>query len=186
MKVALYSRVSTTSQTTENQTIRLIEYVVKNGWSYDLYEEVESARKTRPVKQRLLEKVRNHEYDAVVIWRLDRWARSSTELLLEVKEMVDKKIGFISLSDNLDFHTAIGKLHLTILSAFAEFERNLISERTKEGLARAKSEGKSAGRPKGAKDSKKRKKSGYILRAAKAKQVIAEKKGIYKNIENYI
>ena len=68
------------------------------------------------------------------------------------------------MSDNLDFTTASGKLQFQILSAFAEFERSLISERTKEGLRRAKLQGKQLGRPKGSKDKKVRKKSGYYVR----------------------
>ena len=89
---------------------------------------------------------------------------------MEAKELIDKGVGFISLSDNLDFTTASGKLHFQILSAFAEFERALISERTKEGLKRAKSQGKQLGRPKGAKDKKKRSKSGYYVREMQKKQ----------------
>lgn len=77
--------------------------------------------------------------------------------------MIDKGIGFISVSDNLDFTSAAGKLQFQILFAFTEFERELIRERTIEGLRRAKLQGKNAGRPKGSKDGKKRKKSGYII-----------------------
>jgi DNA invertase Pin-like site-specific DNA recombinase len=72
--------------------------------------------------------------------------------LLEVQELVDKGIGFISLSDNLDFTNSVGRLHFQILSAFSEFERSLISERTKEGLNRAKNQNKKLGRPKGVKN----------------------------------
>jgi putative DNA-invertase from lambdoid prophage Rac len=185
-KIALYVRVSTSEQTTENQKIRLIEYAEKNGYSYDLYEETESTRKTRPVKQALLAKLRNHIYDAVIVYKLDRWARSSTELILDTKELLDKNTGFISISDNLDFSTAAGKLHFQILSAFAEFERELIRERTIEGLRRAKIQGKQVGRPKGSKDSNKRKRSGYILREAKKRQVKDLENGNYKGITHYI
>jgi DNA invertase Pin-like site-specific DNA recombinase len=73
---------------------------------------------------------------------------------LDTKELLDKGIGFISLSDNIDFSTASGKFHFLILSAFAEFERELIRERTIEGLRRAKLKGKHAGRPKGSKEKK--------------------------------
>lgn len=166
-RIALYSRVSTNKQTNLNQIHRLVDYANQQGFEYDLYEEVESSRKTRPVKQDLLKKLRNKEYDSVVVYKLDRWARSSTELILEVQELIDKKIGFHSVSDNLDFNSSMGKLHFQILSAFAEFERNLISERTKEGLARIKMQGiKKLGRPKGSKDSKPRPKSGYYVREA--------------------
>ena len=185
-KIALYSRVSTSDQTTENQVIRLKEYAETKGLEYDVYTEVMSSRKTRPVKAGLLQKLRNGDYDCVVVYKLDRWARSSTELILEAKELTDRGIAFISLSDNIDFSTAAGKLHFQILSAFAEFERSLISERTKEGLHRAKSQGKALGRPKGAKDKKKRKKSGYLLRAAGDKQQQDQEQGIYKSLDDYI
>jgi DNA invertase Pin-like site-specific DNA recombinase len=184
--IALYQRISTTTQTLDNQRIRLIEFAEKNNCTYDLYEEVESTRKTRPVKQALLSKLRKKEYDAVVVYKLDRWARSSTELILDTKELLDKNIGFISISDNLDFSTAAGKLHFQILSAFAEFERSLISQRTIEGLRRAKLQGKQAGRPVGSKDKKQRRKSGYILREAKKKQTIDTNLGIHRSIENYM
>lgn len=185
-KVALYVRVSTITQTVNNQKIRLIEYAESKGLEYDLYEEVESTRKTRPVKQELLKKLRQGLYTSVIIYKLDRWARSSTELILDTTELVNKQIGFISLSDNLDFSTAAGKLQFQILSAFAEFERELIRERTVEGLRRAKMQGRSPGRPKGSKDSKRRKKSGYILREAKKKKAVDESNGINKSIEAYL
>lgn len=185
-RVSLYLRVSTAEQTVENQRIRLVEYAERNGYDYDLYEEVESTRKTRPVKQALLAKLRNREYDAVVVYKLDRWARSSTELILDTKELLDKGIGFISISDNLDFSTAAGKLQFAILSAFAEFERELIRERTIEGLRRAKLQGKKAGRPRGSKDTKKRRKSGYILREALKRKSLGELTGIYQSVKHYL
>lgn len=184
--IALYVRVSTTDQTVENQKIRLIEYANKNRFTYDLFEEVESTRKTRPVKQALLAKLRQNAYSSVVVYKLDRWARSSTELILDTKELIDKGIGFISISDNLDFGTASGKLHFQILSAFAEFERELIRERTIEGLRRAKMQGKQAGRPKGSKDTKKRRKSGYIIREANKRQKLDNDNGVHKSIEAYL
>jgi putative DNA-invertase from lambdoid prophage Rac len=185
-KIALYCRVSTQSQTTENQKIRLLQYATDNKLKYDLYDEVESTRKTRPIKQAVLSKLRSGEYSAVIVFKLDRWARSSRELLLEIQELVDKGIGFISVSDNLDFTSSVGRLHFHILSAFSEFERSLISERTKEGLMRAKSQNKQLGRPKGSKDSKPRPKSGYMLREVRKRKKVDEQKNIYLPIENYM
>ena len=174
--IALYARVSTTEQTVENQKIRLIEYAEKNGYTYDIYEETESSRKTRPVKQALLAKLRQNQYDAVVVYKLDRWARSSTELILDTKELIDKGVGFISVSDNLDFTTAAGKLHFQILSAFAEFERELIRERTIQGLQRLKAQGyKFVGRPKGSRDLRKRKTDGYVEREENKRQLAKTK-----------
>jgi DNA invertase Pin-like site-specific DNA recombinase len=163
-KIALYCRVSTSRQTNDNQKTRLLEYAKSNNLEYDLFEEVESTRKTRPIKQELLTKLRNGAYSAVVVFKLDRYARSSRELILEIQELTNKGIGFISISDNLDFSSSTGRLHFHILAAFAEFERSLISERTKEGIARTKAQGTVLGRPKGSKDSKPRPKGGYYLR----------------------
>lgn len=185
-KIACYCRVSTSEQTTDNQRIRLIDYAEKNGLIYDMYEEQESTRKTRPVKQALLAKLRAGQYESVVVYKLDRWARSSTELILDTKELIDKGIGFISISDNLDFGTASGKLHFQILCAFAEFERELIRERTIEGLRRSKLQGKTPGRPKGSKDTKQRKRSGYILRQARKRQLVDTDSGLHKSIESYL
>lgn len=185
-KYAIYVRVSTNTQTNDNQTIRLIEYAKQRGIEYVLFEETESTRKTRPVKQELLTLLRAKKFKGVIVWKLDRWARSSTELVIEIKELFDKGIEFISISDNLDFTTSSGRLQFQILAAFAEFERSLISERTKEGLKRTKSQGTVLGRPSGSKDKKQRPKSGYIMREANKRKVADEKKGKYLPIKSYV
>ncbi len=186
MKIAIYCRVSTSDQTTENQSIRLSEYARQNEWEFEVYTEVESTRNTRPVKAELLHKLRDGEYDGVLVYKLDRWARSSTELVLEIRELVSKGVVFISYTENLDFSTSTGRLHFQILSAFAEFERDLISERTKEGIYRAKIREKTLGRPKGSKDKKKRRKAGYYLREARKKQQEDQKMGMHRSIEDYL
>ena len=109
-------------------------------------------------------------------------------MILDTKELVDKGIGFISLTDNLDFSSAAGRLQFQILSAFAEFERSLISQRTRDGLARVKAKNpeKKLGRPVGSKDGKTRKKSGYILREAKKRKLIDENNGSFKSIDTYL
>ncbi|NMC61061.1 MAG: recombinase family protein [Candidatus Methanofastidiosa archaeon] len=183
-KVALYCRVSLSngSQTNENQKIRLIEYAEKNSLSYDLYQETESTRRTRPVKQALLSRLRNKEYNAVVVYKLDRWARSSTELILDITELINKGIGFKSISDNLDFSSPAGRLQFHILSAFAEFERELIRQRTICSLQRLKANGYIfKGRPKGSKDLKKRKTTGYYEREARKREMSQFKKVVPSN-----
>jgi DNA invertase Pin-like site-specific DNA recombinase len=164
MKVALYCRVSTRRQTNENQELILTEYAKRSNWDYEIFNEVESSRGTRPVKQDLLRRLRLKEFDIVCVLKLDRWGRSVIELALEIQELYEKGIAFISLRDNIDLTTATGKLQFTIISAFAEFERDLIRERTLDGLARARVEGKTLGRPVGRKDGKIRRKSGYVER----------------------
>ncbi len=87
-----------------------------------------------------------------------------TELILEINELVNKNIAFIALKDNIDFSTPVGRLQFNILGSIAEFEREIIRQRTLEGLARAKSQGKKLGRPHGSKDRKKRSSKNYILK----------------------
>ena len=180
-KLAIYTRVSTQEQTNSNQILRLKEYCHRNDLSYEIFEETQSSRKTRPIKQNLLKQLRKGEYKGVLVYKLDRWARSSTELILEINELTQKGVEFYSFSENLDFTTATGKLHFQILSEFAEFERELIRERTKEGLHRAKSQGKQLGRPKGSTDKKKRKKSGYYSRWVNNTPLKSENKNAAKS-----
>jgi len=146
-KYAIYIRVSKKDRTPINQKLILEEFAEKSGWKYDIYSEVESTRKTRPIKQEVLAKLRQRQYDGLLIYKLDRWARNSVELILELEELYKKGISIISYADTLDFSTPVGKLQFKILCIFAEFERDLISERTKAGLERARKQGKKLGRP---------------------------------------
>jgi len=158
---AIYTRVSTEEQHTDNQRYLLTQYAERHDYFYTVIEEVESTRKTRPLKQQLLNDLRKKKYKGVIVYKFDRWARSSRELIIEIEELLNKGVQFVSYSENIDFSTAIGKLQFNILSAFAEFERDLISQRTKEGLKRTKAQGTQLGRRKGSKDKKKRKTIGY-------------------------
>jgi len=99
-------------------------------------------------------------YSGVVVWKLDRWARSLRELITDIDELGSKGIFFISHMDNIDLSTPNGRLQFQILGAFAEFERNLISVRTKEALRAKKEKGVRLGRPPGSLDKKPRKKRG--------------------------
>jgi len=185
-KVAIYCRVSTNKQTNENQLTKLLQFATDKAYKFDLFEEIESTRKTRPVKQDLLNRVRKGEYSTIIVFKLDRFARSMSELINDVEELVKRKVGFISISENLDFSTAAGELQFHILSAFSQFERSIIRDRTIEGIARAKAKGKLLGRPKGTKDSKPRPKSGYYMREANKRKNIDEKKGVFQSVETYI
>lgn len=136
----------------------LIEKAKREGWTYELFEEKESTRKTRPVKYQLYQQLLNKEFDAVAVWKIDRWARSTQELSREVTTLYNKGVKFISLTDNIDLSSASGTLQFNIISAFAQFERDIISERTREGLKHAKNVGKRG------KDKKRRRRSGYYQR----------------------
>ena len=161
MKVAIYSRVSTEEQNPEMQKKALIEKVGREGWGYVYFEEKESTRKTRPIKYQLYQRLLKKEFDAVVVWKIDRWARSTQELSREVTTLYNKGVKFISLTDNIDLSNASGILQFNIISAFAQFERDIISERTKEGLKHAKNVGKRGP------DKKRRRRSGYHQRWCK-------------------
>ena len=147
MKTAIYVRTSTRDQHPQNQIIELRRYAEVQGWEYEIFEEQESTRKTRPIKQDLLKRLRKREFDSVLIWKLDRWARSLQELVMDIDDLTNRKVGFIVLTQPIDTTSASGRLMLQILGAFAEFEREIIRERTLLGLERAKASGKKLGRP---------------------------------------
>jgi len=163
-KWAIYTRTSKIDQHPENQIIELKRYAEANGYDYDVYSEKESTRKRRPVKAGLLKSIRSGKYAGVIVWKITRWARSFIELIQEIEEFQNKNIGFISLDLGVDTTTTSGKLTFRILSAVAEFGRETTRENTMLGLQRARQEGKKLGRPKGSKDKKPRRKSGYYRR----------------------
>lgn len=146
MKFAIYCRVSTQDQNLDNQKIPLEEYAKRMGWQYEIFTEKISTRKTRPVQYDLYNRLLKKEFDGVLIYKFDRWARSTSELVNHLAEFNNRGVGFISYSENIDLSTPSGKLMFTIISAMAEFERDLIRERTMAGLARARARGKILGR----------------------------------------
>jgi putative DNA-invertase from lambdoid prophage Rac len=158
MRFALYCRVSTSGQDLKLQKDALIEKAKREAWQYEYFEEKESTRKTRPIKYNLYQRLLKKEFDGVCVWKIDRWARSTQELSREVITLYERGVKFISLTDNIDLSSASGTLQFNIISAFAQFERDVISERTKEGLKGKKNVGKRG------KDKKRRRKSGYYQR----------------------
>jgi len=149
MKVAIYLRVSTQDQTLENQRMPLVNYCKNRNWEYEIFEEKQSTRKTRPVQWELYNRLLKKEFDGLVIYKFDRWARSTKELIEHVERLVDVGVKVFSYSENIDLDSSMGRAMLTIISAFAQLERDLIRERTLAGLARAKAQGKKLGRPRG-------------------------------------
>lgn len=157
MKVAIYTRVSTEEQSVDNQIYKLEDYARRMGWEFQTFQEKESTRKTRPVKNAIYQALLRREFDALLIYKFDRWARSTSELIGEIEALVNRGIKIYSYSEAIDLSSSMGQAMLTILSAFAQLERDLIRERTLAGLERAKRQGKTLGRPKGSKDKKYRK-----------------------------
>jgi len=154
MKVAIYVRTSKTEQNLTNQTNPLIKYAASMGWDYEVYQEQESTRKTRPVQWELYNRLLKREFDGLLIYKFDRWARSTKELIEHMETLIDKGIMIYSYTENIDLGSSMGRAMLTIISAFAQLERDLIRERTLAGLDRARAQGKKLGRP--------RKKRGYV------------------------
>ena len=147
MKVAIYCRVSTEEQDNNNQRIPLEQYCKRMGYEYEVFEEKESTRKTRPVQYELYNRLLRKEFDGLVIYKFDRWARSTIELVDHMQRLYDKGVIIYSYSENIDLSSSMGKAMLTIISAFAQLERDIIRERTIAGLRRVKAQGKKLGRP---------------------------------------
>jgi len=150
VKAALYARVSRDDLELENQRRILRERAEREGWDYEFFEEKETTRKTRPVKNKLLRRLREHEFDVVVFTKLDRFGRSLTELVMDIQQITDAGVRVLAITQGIDFDktsNAASRMYLQILAAFAEFERELIRERTLEGLARARAAGVKLGRP---------------------------------------
>ncbi len=144
MKVAIYCRVSTEEQHADKQ-----EYICKEFCSrqnhevYKIYKDVISgSTSSRPEFNKLLEDMRHFKFDVIMVTKLDRLGRSLQHLLSLFDEFNSKGIHFIAVTQNIDTSSASGRLQMHILGAFAEFERSIISERTKEGLRRAIGVGK--------------------------------------------
>jgi len=153
MKIAIYARVSTSEQTVENQLLALERHAKRMDWEYQVFVESESTRKTRPVKNQVYQSLLRGEFDGLLIYKFDRWARSTTELITEMNVLIGRKINIYSLNEGFDISSSMGQAMLTVISAFAQLERDIIQERTKAGLERARAQGKRLGRPKGSKDS---------------------------------
>ena len=152
MRVGIYARVSTIDkgQDTEVQLRDLRSYVQARGWIIaDEYVDKgqSGAKDRRPDLDRLMKDVRKRKVDLILCWRLDRLGRSLKHLILTLDELQSIGVGFVSYNENLDLTTSTGRLMFQLLGAFAEFERNLIRERVKAGLANAKAKGAKLGRP---------------------------------------
>lgn len=164
MKIG-YARVSTKDQKLEMQRSALTEYGCE-----EIFEEKQSAVKLRPELEKALAKLRKG--DVIVVWKIDRLARSLKDLIDLVTGFKAKGVGFISLNDNIDTTTAQGRLIFNLFGSFAEFEREIISERTRAGLAEARKHGRTGGRPPGlSQESKKSAWAAYHLTQQKEHSV---------------
>lgn len=149
MKAAIYARVSTTDkdQDPENQLRELQEYCERMNYQYVEYiDHASGSSKDRPEYQRLMRDADRRRIDIVMVWSLDRFGRSLAQLIEDIDRLSNRGIDFRSHTQDLDTTTPHGKLLFHVIGAFAEFERSMISERVKAGLARAKAKGTVLGR----------------------------------------
>jgi len=173
--IALYCRTSTRKQHTENQEPALIEWAKTKGFQYQLFNEQQSAVKSRPIRQSIIDACWRGEFSCVACLRMDRWMRSYKDIEV-LRQLVEHGIDFYFVAQGFEFSksnsdSAMGKLQLAMLCAFAEFERDILRERIFDGLDRAGKEGRHPGRPKGSLDHKERRKAGYWLRWANSKNI---------------
>ena len=147
-RVAAYTRVSTGGQDTAMQLADIHRMAELRGWEIvAAVEEKASGAKHRPARQRLIADAKNGVYDAVCVWKLDRWGRSTLDVLNTITELDSSGATFVSVQDNIDMSTAQGRLMVQLLAAFAEFERAQIRERVAAGLRHAKRHGTRSGKP---------------------------------------
>ena len=149
IRAGLYARVSTLDQQTlPMQSRAMREYAARRSWTIALQvKEVGSGASQRQMREKLLEAARRREIDVVVVWRLDRWGRSVTDLLATLQELEHLGVGFVSLTEALDLTTPAGRAMAALLAVFAGFEREILGERVRAGMAHARQNGKRLGRP---------------------------------------
>jgi putative DNA-invertase from lambdoid prophage Rac len=149
LRAGLYARVSTNDQQTLSMQSRAMrEYAARRGWTISVnVRDVGSGAAKREAREKLLEAARRREIDVVLVWRLDRWGRSVTDLLTTLQELERLGVGFVSLTEALDLTTPAGRAMAGLLAVFAAFEREIVGERTRAGLAHARAKGKRLGRP---------------------------------------
>jgi DNA invertase Pin-like site-specific DNA recombinase len=152
MKVALYARVSTKDkgQDPEMQLTELREFAAKRGWQVAgefVDVGVSGSKDSRPQLDAMMRLAKTRKVDVIAVWKLDRFGRSLRHLVDALAELNAVGCAFVALRDNLDLSTPAGKLMFHVIGAMAEFERELIRERVKAGLAHARSKGQKLGRP---------------------------------------
>src|SRR5215469_2558813 len=145
-RVALYARVSTLNgQDPEMQLLELREYAARRGWIVSgeyVDQGVSGSKESRPELNRLTVDAQRRLFDAVLVWKIDRYGRSLKHLVNALADLSSYGVAFVSLRDNLDLSTPSGRLMFQIIGAMAEFERALIQERVKAGLRNARTNGR--------------------------------------------
>ena len=153
-RAALYTRISThDQQTLPLQQEALREYATRRGW--DVVREVSEVASgapavkgpQRPQRDALVLAAKRRQVDAILVWRLDRWGRSVADLVGSLAELEAVGVAFVSVTEALDLTTPAGRAMAAMVAVFAPFEREILKERVKAGIAQAKAKGKPMGRP---------------------------------------
>ena len=150
MKAGIYARVSTHDQHTLNMQIEAMKkYAFARDWEIktEISEIGSGAKDNRPQREELINQAKRRHIDVIIVLKLDRWGRSVNDLFHTLNELNGLGVGFISLTEALDLTTATGRAMAGLLSIFAEFEREILRERVKAGIAHARQKGKKHGRP---------------------------------------
>lgn len=168
-KAAIYARVSTQDQTVEQQLVNCRRYCVGQEWEYDEYAEVgvSGSKTARTELDRMLQRMRAGEYQAIVIWKLDRLGRSTIHLLQLLEEFRNRGVQLVVTTMGLNTDKPEGRFFFSVIAAFAELEREFIRERVKASIDTKRANGIRLGRPPGSKDKKPRRKSGYYAAIAR-------------------
>ncbi|MBZ5644541.1 MAG: recombinase family protein [Acidobacteriia bacterium] len=146
-RCAAYVRVSTAAQDTSSQEGELREYAGRRGWKVQIYcDTMSGAEESRPALNRLMQDARAGRIDAVIVWRFDRFGRSLRHLVSALEEFKRLNVHFISATEGVDTTLASGELVFQIFASIAQFERALICERVRAGLAAARRKGTRLGR----------------------------------------
>lgn len=150
MRIALYARVSTKDQSCDLQLRDLRTYCAVRGFeaAHEYVDVGQSgAKDSRPELDKLMDDARKRKFDAILVWRFDRFARSTKHLLLALEEFRSLGVQFISYNENIDTSSPLGQALFTIVSAVAQLERDLIRERVSAGIRNARAKGRKFGRP---------------------------------------
>jgi len=154
-RIAIYARVSTMDQSTESQLLDLRRYTQERNWhTFKEYCDngISGTKDSRPALNELMNDAKKRRFDVVLVWRFDRFARSTKHLILALEEFKNLGIDFVSYQENIDTSSPLGSAIFTIISAVAQLERDIIAERVKAGLRRARENGKKLGRPRASVD----------------------------------
>lgn len=159
MRVAIYARTSTRDQQSIPMQLEAMrEHAERRGWivAAEIAEQESGAKNDRPGRAEVLDLARRGKIDCVLVWKLNRWGRSTTDLLMTLDELQSHRCGFVSLSESLDFTTPAGRMMAGILAVFAQFEREMIVENVKAGIESYRAKNGRWGRPARAQGKKER------------------------------